>query len=126
MAPKALIVDDSTATRFILAKMLREIGFESVQAEDGQKALDVLRANKEVTLALVDWNMPVMNGLDFIIELRKNSDYSNMKVVMVTTETEMMQVVRAIEAGANEYLMKPFTKDMVLDKMKLMGLGTDS
>jgi two-component system chemotaxis response regulator CheY len=126
MAPKALIVDDSTATRFILAKMLREIGYDSVQAEDGQKALDTLKANKDVTLALVDWNMPVMNGLDFIIELRKNTDYSNMKVVMVTTETEMMQVVRAIEAGANEYLMKPFTKDMVLDKMKLMGIGTDS
>ena len=126
MAPKALIVDDSTATRFILAKMLREIGYESVQAEDGQKALDTLQNNKDVTLALVDWNMPVMNGLDFIIELRKNAEFSNMKVVMVTTETEMMQVVRAIEAGANEYLMKPFTKDMVLDKMKLMGLGTDS
>lgn len=125
MAAKALIVDDSTATRFILAKMLREIGYDSVQAEDGQKALDALKANESVSFALVDWNMPVMNGLEFITELRKNPQYSAMKVVMVTTETEMMQVVRAIEAGANEYLMKPFTKDMVVDKLKIMGLGEE-
>jgi len=125
MAQKALIVDDSTATRFILSKMLREIGFDSVQAADGKLALETLQSNKDAIVALVDWNMPVMNGLELITELRKNTTYSNLKIIMVTTETEMIQVVRAIEAGANEYLMKPFTKDMVVDKLKLMGLTLD-
>jgi two-component system chemotaxis response regulator CheY len=125
MTRKALIVDDSTATRFILAKMLREIGYESVQAGDGKQALTCLHNNGDVSLALVDWNMPIMNGLEFITELRKESRYAALKVIMVTTETEMMQVVRALEAGANEYLMKPFTKEMIADKMTLLGVGAD-
>jgi two-component system chemotaxis response regulator CheY len=66
-----------------------------------------------------------MNGLEFITELRKESRYAALKVIMVTTETEMMQVVRALEAGANEYLMKPFTKEMIADKMTLLGVGAD-
>ena len=119
---KALVVDDSMAARFMLSKMLKEIGYEVVQAADGKEALTTLEANKDVEIALVDWNMPVMNGLELVQEVRQQAEYNNMKIMMVTTETEMMQVVRAMEAGANEYIMKPFTKDVVVDKMRLLGI----
>lgn len=125
MTRKALVVDDSAATRFILSKMLKELGFESVQAAHGKEALTRLGDHGDCELALVDWNMPEMNGLEFIQALRTNHAYDNLKVVMVTTETEMMQVVRALEAGANEYIMKPFTKEMVADKMQILGVEHD-
>jgi two-component system chemotaxis response regulator CheY len=120
---KALIVDDSSATRFILSKMMTELGFEVVQAENGQVALDQLAENKDVQLALVDWNMPVMNGFEMLQEVRGDNTFEDMKIMMVTTETEMMQVVKAMEAGANEYIMKPFTKEMIVDKMRLLGVS---
>jgi two-component system chemotaxis response regulator CheY len=119
---KALVVDDSSATRFIIARMLREIGCSVVEAENGEVALEVLGQNQDATFALVDWNMPVMNGFDLVQAIRQESGYDDVKVMMVTTETEMTQVVKAIEAGANEYLMKPFTKEMLLDKIALLGI----
>jgi two-component system chemotaxis response regulator CheY len=119
---KALVVDDSSATRFIIARMLREIGCSVVEAENGEVALEVLGQNQDATFALVDWNMPVMNGFDLVQAIRQQSGYDDVKVMMVTTETEMTQVVKAIEAGANEYLMKPFTKEMLLDKIALLGI----
>lgn len=118
---KVMIIDDSTATRFILARMLKEIGCDSVQAANGKEAITCLAQNQDVALALVDWNMPVMNGLELVTYMRKQSQYDDVKVMMVTTETEMPQVVRAMEAGANEYVMKPFTKDVIVEKMQLLG-----
>ncbi|MCB0309766.1 MAG: response regulator [Bdellovibrionales bacterium] len=120
---KALVVDDSSATRFILAKMLSELGFEVVDAENGQVGLDKLGANRDVALALVDWNMPVMNGYELIQAIRAKEQFNSVKIMMVTTETEMAQVVKAMEAGADEYIMKPFTKNVVLEKMKLLGIS---
>lgn len=119
---KALVVDDSSATRFIIARMLREIGCSVVEAENGEVALEVLGQNQDATFALIDWNMPVMNGFDLVQAIRQQSSYDDVKVMMVTTETEMTQVVKAIEAGANEYLMKPFTKEMLVDKIALLGI----
>lgn len=120
---KALVVDDSSATRFILAKMLSELGYEVSQAEHGQDALDQLGSGSDsFQLALVDWNMPVMNGYELVQNVRSEDSFSDLVIMMVTTETEMTQVVKAIEAGANEYIMKPFTKDMILDKMRILGL----
>ncbi|MCB0330020.1 MAG: response regulator [Bdellovibrionales bacterium] len=119
---KVLIVDDSSATRFMIRKMLKELGCDVVEAENGKVALETLSSNKDVEVAFVDWNMPVMNGYELIQEVRKDAEYNNMKLMMVTTETEMTQVVKAIEAGANEYLMKPFTKEMVVEKMALLGI----
>ncbi len=124
MTQKALVIDDSSATRFILCKMLKELGYESVQAADGKQALECLKANPDVTVALVDWNMPEMNGYEFVQAVRGDRQYDALKLMMVTTETEMMQVVRAIEAGANEYVMKPFTKEIVQDKFRIMGLSS--
>jgi two-component system chemotaxis response regulator CheY len=118
---KALIIDDSTATRFILAKMLKELGFETLEAADGSAALSQLEVHPDTHVALVDWNMPVMNGIEFVAAARKDSRFSNTKLLMVTTETEMMNVVRALEAGANEYIMKPFTKEVVEQKLKILG-----
>ena len=122
---KAIVVDDSSAARFFLSKMLKQLGYEIEEADHGESALEVLSGAEGIELALVDWNMPVMNGLTLVEELRKDSKYNDMKIVMVTTETEMTQVVKAIEAGANEYVMKPFTKEIIEDKLKLIGLLND-
>lgn len=119
---KALIIDDSRTTRFILSRMLRELGYETVEAEHGEQGITRLHENPDIKLALVDWNMPVMSGLEFLKTLREGVQHQHLKVLMVTTETEMSQVIRAVEAGANEYVMKPFTKEMVLEKLQLLGI----
>jgi two-component system chemotaxis response regulator CheY len=117
---RALIVDDSKTVRLILTRLLREVGFQSfAQAGDGQEALDRLRESKP-ELVLVDWNMPVMSGLEFLVEMRSHRQYDDVVVVMVTTESEMSQVASALEAGANEYVMKPFTKEVIQEKLALL------
>lgn len=119
---KALVVDDSAAARYMIGRIVKEIGYTVIEAANGREAIEMLTGSPDVVLALVDWNMPIMNGLELVSEIRKNQQLNGMKIMMVTTETEMMQVVRAIEAGANEYVMKPFTRDVVLDKMRIMGI----
>jgi two-component system chemotaxis response regulator CheY len=118
----ALVIDDSKAIRKILGQMLKEIGFSVAEAKDGQEALDRLREIEDVELALVDWNMPVMDGYEFVRAVRSDGNYDDLILMMVTTETEMSQVVKAIEAGANEYVMKPFTKTMILEKLDILGI----
>jgi two-component system chemotaxis response regulator CheY len=119
---KALIVDDSRAVRLILAKTLGELGFAVVQAGNGREALEVMgREGESVSLVLVDWNMPEMTGIEFVRRLRAESRYDGVRLMMVTTETELEQIAAALEAGANEYVMKPFTRDAVEDKLRLMG-----
>jgi two-component system chemotaxis response regulator CheY len=119
----ALVVDDSRAIRTILSKTLRELGFEVREAGNGIEALEVIQAEKAgVTLILIDWNMPEMNGLDLLKRLRENPKLSSLVVVMVTAETEMNRIAEALEAGANEYVMKPFTKDIIVGKLQLAGI----
>lgn len=120
---RALVIDDSRAIRLILRQTLQAIGFEVMDAGNGTEALNMLKTEDKFDLALVDWNMPGMNGYNFVVEVRKNPDYDNMRLMMVTTETETSQVIRALEAGANEYVMKPFTKDVIVEKLNLMGLS---
>ncbi len=120
---QALVVDDSRAIRRIVGRVLKEVGFSVVEAENGKLALEALRAGGEFHVALVDWNMPVMNGYEFVCEVRKDHAYAGMPIMMVTTETEVNNVVRALEAGANEYLMKPFTKEMIVQKLELLGFS---
>jgi two-component system chemotaxis response regulator CheY len=116
----ALVVDDSRAIRTILSKTLRELGFEVREAGNGIEALEVIQAEKAgVTLILIDWNMPEMNGLDLLKRLRQNPQFSSLVVVMVTAETEVDRIAEALEAGANEYVMKPFTKDIIVGKLQL-------
>ncbi len=119
---RALVIDDSRTMRMIVGKILAEIGFETVEAGDGQEALNKLAETGPLDLAMVDWNMPEMNGFEFVKAVRAESVYDNMKLMMVTTESEIEQVAQALEAGANEYAMKPFTKEVILEKLSLIGI----
>ncbi|MFN0017953.1 MAG: PleD family two-component system response regulator [Pirellulaceae bacterium] len=118
---QALVIDDSRAVRMLIGKILREQGFEVSDAGDGQQGLDKLRENPEIGLVLVDWNMPVMDGLEFIQAVRRVRSWDAVRIVMVTTETESEQVQRAITAGANEYVMKPFTPEVLVAKLSMLG-----
>ncbi len=118
---KVLVVDDSKVMRVILSRILKEMGHEVVEAGDGQDALKKVEESGGVGLALVDWNMPVMNGLDFVKALRADTRFWQIPVMMVTTETEMGQVQLALQAGANNYVTKPFTPDVIQEKLKSMG-----
>lgn len=118
---KALVVDDSRAARIILRNALKEEGFEVLEAGDGRQALEELRKVGMVELALVDWNMPVMTGYELICEVRADKTYDGMAIMMVTTESEASQVQRALDAGANEYVMKPFTADVLREKLLALG-----
>ena len=120
--PKAMIIDDSKAIRMILSKTLEEAGFEVCQAANGEEALGLLeRENGAISVALVDWNMPRKNGLEIVRRMRSDPRYAAVRLMMVTTETEAEQMVQALEAGANEYVMKPFTKEIIADKLRLLG-----
>lgn len=120
---KALVVDDSRAIRMLLAKSLRDLGYEVREAENGRKALEVIEVEKaSLKLVLADWNMPEVNGMEMLKQLRLDPALSSLVVVMVTTETDLNQMAAALEAGANEYVMKPFTKDILLEKLKLVGV----
>jgi len=120
---KAMVVDDSRAIRLILARTLRDIGFEVSQAASGNEALALLPTQGDrLSLLLVDWNMPGISGLDFVRQVRCNPAMDSVVIVMVTTETEIEQMVTALDAGANEYVMKPFTTEIIADKLRLLGL----
>ncbi len=120
---KALVVDDSRAIRMLLNKTLRQLGYEVQEAANGREALEMIESgNSEVKLVLADWNMPEMNGLDLLKRLRQNPALTSVAVVMVTTETEIEQIAEAMEAGANEYVMKPFTRDILVEKLQLAGI----
>jgi len=118
----ALIIDDSRAMRRILKTIVRGIGFEPVEAEHGRAGLEQLQVTSNVELVLVDWNMPEMDGLQFVKAVRSDAAFKNMKVVMVTSETDPSKMARALIAGADEFVMKPFTKDILVDKLKLIGV----
>jgi len=120
---KALVVDDSRAMRNIISKIITGCGFEVFQASDGSEALEVMnREFPHISVVLADWNMPTMNGLDFVKHLRADPRYAGVTVVMVTTETHIEQMTLALEAGVNEYVMKPFTGEMIADKLRLLGV----
>ncbi len=119
---RALVVDDSRAMRKIIAGALRKLGYETVEAGDGAEALQVLQAGPLPDLATIDWNMPVMDGLTLVTQVRANREFRSMTMMMVTTEAEHGQIVRALAAGAHEYLIKPFTQDALEEKLALLGL----
>lgn len=119
---RALIVDDSRPIRRIEGEILKELGFETADACHGKEALERLHADSLPDVVLVDWNMPEMDGIELIKAIRQDARYSGMIVLMVTTETETDQMLRAISAGADEYLMKPFAKDALIDKLRLVGV----
>jgi two-component system chemotaxis response regulator CheY len=117
---RALVIDDSRAVRMIIGGVLREIGMDVVEAADGVEALEQMTRHPDIELLLVDWNMPRMNGFDFIRAIRSKSAYDGVRILMVTSEAQGEQVTRALNAGANEYLMKPFNKDILVAKLSLL------
>ncbi len=119
---RALIVDDSKAMRSIVVRIVREIGFETFEAANGREGLALLQAHGDVELILVDWNMPEMNGIEFLQAVRAQPGSSAFKMLMVTTASDLAHINTALEAGANEYLMKPFTKDAMVSKLQMLGM----
>jgi two-component system, chemotaxis family, chemotaxis protein CheY len=118
----ALVIDDSRAMRMILGRMLRELGMEVAEAANGRLALDLLDEGLAPGLVLVDWNMPEMTGIEFVAAVRQPPYLSTARIVMVTTETEVPQIAQALAAGADEYVMKPFTKESIFEKLQLLGI----
>ena len=118
---RALIVDDSRFVRGYLRGMLEENGIACEEAADGRAGLERLRGESRFDLLLVDWNMPVMNGLEMLEQLRVEG-FNDLKVMMVTTEAENEYIVRALDAGADEYLMKPFDDEALNKKLAMLGL----
>jgi len=123
---RALVIDDSRAMRSILRGILTSLDFEVAEAADGRQALDILGRDQNFNLALVDWNLPEMSGLEIVIEVRKDPRLAEMPLLMVTTETEFARVTQALQAGANEYIMKPFDREMLLDKLVILGIPIEA
>jgi two-component system, chemotaxis family, chemotaxis protein CheY len=122
---RSLVIDDSRATRAILRRILEQLDHEVLEAGDGRQGLAVLEAEAGqggIGLALVDWNMPVMDGLQFVEAVRARREYDHLVLMMVTTEGDTDHMVKALAAGANEYAMKPFTSSVIEDKLALLGL----
>ena len=118
---QALIVDDSKTSRSILKVYLTKWGFEVTEAVNGLDGLHRLKEMAQTDLVLVDWNMPEMDGISFVRAVRADPGYSALPLMMVTTNAEIEQVTKALDAGANEYIMKPFTGDMMREKLELLG-----
>jgi two-component system, chemotaxis family, chemotaxis protein CheY len=119
---RALVVDDSSTMRSILRNTLKQRGAEVLEAENGFDALEILKNTDFIDLMLVDWNMPEMNGYELLCKVRSDQMYDEVCIVMVTTETGLGAMTTALKAGANEYIMKPFTPEIVMGKLELIGL----
>ncbi|WP_152192568.1 response regulator [Georgenia satyanarayanai] len=119
---RALVIDDSRAMRRIVSRLLQDLGYTTDEAGDGEEALTLLEADSGYDLACVDWNMPVMDGLTFVYAVRQRREWRGITLMMVTTESEHGQIVRALAAGAHEYLIKPFTPDALRAKLEMLGL----
>ncbi len=120
-----LIIDDSKAMRVFLQRLAEELSFQTEAAEDGRDALIKLVKNdprEPFDVALVDWEMPVMNGLELVQTVRRNRDFDSLKLMMVTTLNTMDRVALALEAGANDFLMKPVTKELLEEKLQILGV----
>ena len=122
---KMLIVDDSKAMRTLLQSIAAELSFQTEEAEDGRDGLSKLINNDPrdpFAVALVDWEMPNMNGLELVRMVRRNRDFNSVKLMMVTTLNGMEHVAVALEAGADDFLMKPVTKELLEEKLQILGM----
>jgi two-component system, chemotaxis family, chemotaxis protein CheY len=117
-----LVVDDSRVVRKVARKILEELAFACDEAEDGQQALAAC-ARRMPDAILLDWNMPVMNGIEFLRRLRKLTGGDGPRVILCTTENDLAHIQEALSAGANEYIMKPFDKEIVQIKFAQVGLS---
>jgi two-component system, chemotaxis family, chemotaxis protein CheY len=116
-----LVADDSSVIRKVARRILEKLDFQIVEAEDGEQALEACRSTMPDAV-LLDWNMPKMDGYEFLRNLRRLPDGDRPKVVFCTTENDVAHIARALHAGANEYIMKPFDKEIVEAKFQEVGL----
>jgi two-component system chemotaxis response regulator CheY len=123
---KAIVVDDSRVARNVVKRILEKLGIECIEAADGNAALEVLKNVDPPALALLDWNMPNMSGYELLKALRMDTRYDVMRIMMCTSETESGQMHKALMAGADDYIMKPFTGDSVVMKLEMLGLAPES
>lgn len=123
--PLCLVVDDSRVVRKVARRIVEDLGFTCEEAEDGQKAYDFCTA-KMPDAILLDWNMPIMSGIEFLEKLREMPGGDAPKVIFCTTENDMAHIQRAIAAGANEYIMKPFDSEIIESKFGQIGLAPAS
>lgn len=119
---RVLIVDDSRFVRDYLRWLLEQKGIECEEAADGRAGMLQLYEGRPFDLALVDWNMPIMDGISMLRRMRSEG-YSEVKVMMVTTESEDDYITQSLDAGANEYLMKPFDEAALTEKLTLLGFA---
>ncbi len=121
---KALVVDDSRAMRAAMRRLMTELGFEVVEAGDGQQALELLGEQAaEIDVALVDWHMPNVDGLELVRRMQDEKDTFRIRTMMVTAETDIRRVMEALRVGADEYLMKPVTRDALAEKLQILGFS---
>jgi two-component system chemotaxis response regulator CheY len=117
-----LVVDDSRVIRTIVGRALKELGFHAEEAGNGHEGLERLQQGLIPVVIMVDWNMPQLNGLEMVQAVRTNTKWNGVRLIMITSENELERVQTALEAGADEYIMKPFTKEMIQDKLNLLGI----
>ncbi|MFH1147048.1 MAG: response regulator [Pseudomonadota bacterium] len=122
---KILSVDDSSVIRRIIAGTVEVLGYDTIEASNGEEALGILKEkHEEIVLVLLDWNMPGMNGLELLQQMKANTRYAQIPVMMVTTESERENIIRALQAGAKHYLTKPFTQQVLAARiMECLGMG---
>ena len=120
---RALVVDDDPTILRMISAILKSLGYEVSLACNGLEGLEQLAKLGAPDVVLVDWNMPEMNGLEFVKAVRSNSVYTDLPLIMVTTELEMPQLALTFDAGVNEYIMKPFDPIMIQEKLQMVGVG---
>ncbi|PJB72000.1 MAG: two-component system response regulator [Alphaproteobacteria bacterium CG_4_9_14_3_um_filter_47_13] len=116
-----LVVDDSRVVRKVARRIVEDLGFSCFEAEDGQKAYESCQNNMPDSI-LLDWNMPIMSGIEFLEKLRQMDNGRHPKVIFCTTENDMSHIQRALQSGADEYIMKPFDSDIIQSKFSQIGL----
>lgn len=114
---KILLVDDARTVRTICRRIVSSMGFEVLEAEDGEAALQVVRDNPDLKMILLDWHMPGMDGMTFLKTLRNDSVLTQPRIVMCTTQNKIQDIADALAAGADEYIMKPFTEEIIREKI---------
>lgn len=118
---KLLVVDDSSTMRRIIKNTLQRLGYEDIfEAENGVEAWDILDKNSDMGVLITDWNMPEMNGLELVKKTRADSRFSDIPIIMITTEGGKVEVITAIKAGVNNYIVKPFTPQVLKEKLEVV------
>ncbi len=124
MTRDILIVDDCRFTTKVLAQCMQELGYEVHTALSAEEAVQFLEMHEPPSLFFVDWIMPGMSGVEFVAWLRSQSPTQTTPVLMVTAQRDLSQIAEALRSGANEYIMKPFTKDAIEEKLKILGIDS--